>query len=245
MIRRILVALPFAAIGALVFWWLVLPWPMVVLVHDPARTSFMELRVRQASGAGREYRIRHSPVPIERISRNLQRAVIVAEDGRFMDHRGIDWEALGEELGYDADADFSLLDPRDLGQVLGAIGFYIRHRDDVRGRSTITQQLAKNLYFSADRSVLRKFEELIVARRLELFLSKQRILELYLNVAEWGPGIFGAEAAAQYYYGRSAAQLSRDQAASLAATLPHPLTSNPRTRPARMNWRKQLILRRM
>ncbi len=115
----------------------------------------------------------------------------------------------------------------------------------MRGRSTITQQLAKNLYFSADRSLLRKVEELAVAFRLEWFLSKDRILELYLNVAEWGPGIFGAEAASQAYFGHSATQLSADEAALLAATLPQPLSSNPNHRPGRLAWRKDLILRRM
>src|SRR5690606_31793215 len=104
---------------------------------------------------------------------------------------------------------------------------------------------SKNLYFSTDRSPLRKLEELIVARRLELFLSKDRILELYLNLVEWGPGLFGAEAAAQHYFSRSAANLNAEQAAALAATLPHPLTSNPDHRPGRMQWRKGMILSRM
>src|SRR5690606_4877443 len=117
--------------------------------------------------------------------------------------------------------------------------------EKIRGRSTITQQLAKNLYFSDNRSLIRKLEELIVAKRLEWFLSKDRILELYLNVAEFGPGIFGVEAAAQHYFGVPAAKLSRYQAASLAATLPHPLTSNPARNPGRMAWRRDMILRRM
>jgi monofunctional biosynthetic peptidoglycan transglycosylase len=245
MVRRLLIALPLAAIGALWFWWLILPWPVLLPFFSPGRTAFMDLRVREARADGRDYEIRRTWMPIEDIAPALQRAVIVAEDGRFPLHRGIDWVALGEELHYRADDDFSWFDPRDLRALVDAVGYYIRNRSEVRGRSTITQQVAKNLYFSADRSVLRKFEELIVARRLELFLSKQRILEIYLNIAEWGPGIFGAEAAARHYFDRSAARLSAYQAASLAATLPHPLTSNPARRPGRMAWRRDLILRLM
>jgi monofunctional biosynthetic peptidoglycan transglycosylase len=115
----------------------------------------------------------------------------------------------------------------------------------VRGRSTITQQLAKNLYFGESRSLSRKIAEFVVAGRLERFLSKDRILELYLNVVEWGPGIFGADAAARHYFGKPASDLTSDQAAALAATLPHPLSSNPKLRPGRMAWRKQMILARM
>jgi monofunctional biosynthetic peptidoglycan transglycosylase len=245
MIRRLLLALPLAGIGALWCWWLMLPWPVLLLVHNPGRTTFMQLRLREARAAGREYSIEQSWVPLERIARSLRRAVIVAEDGNFEKHHGIDWEALGEELRYRSDGDFSFLDARDRRALRNALAYYVRNRSRVRGRSTITQQLAKNLYFSADRSVLRKLEELLVARRLELFLSKDRILELYLNIAEWGPGVFGAEAAAQYYFDRPATRLTLDQAASLAATLPHPLTSNPKLRPGRMAWRKNLILQRM
>ena len=245
MVLRLLIAVPLAAAGALWFWWLILPWPVLVPLVRPGRTAFMEMRIHEARAAGRDYDIRHSWVPLDEISRNLQRAVIIAEDGRFASHRGIDWEALGEELRYRADGDFSWFDTRDLGAVRDAIGYYVKNRSEVRGRSTITQQVAKNLYFSADRSVLRKFEELIVARRLELFLGKDRILEIYLNIAEWGPGIFGAEAAARHYFDRSAARLTAHQAASLAATLPHPLTSNPDRRPGRMAWRRDLILRLM
>jgi monofunctional glycosyltransferase len=245
MFRRLLIASPLAFAGALWFWWIILPWPILLTVHAPARSSFMRMRVHQAKQADETLEMRHTYVPLDRISRNLQRAVILAEDGRFADHHGIDWEALGEELHYRSDGDFSIFDPRDLGATFKAIRYYIANRDDVRGRSTITQQLAKNLYFSSSRSMLRKFEEFIVAQRLELFLSKDRILELYLDFAEFGPGIFGAEAAAKYYYGRSAANLTLDQAVSLAATLPQPLSANPKTRPGRLQWRKDLIYGRM
>ena len=175
----------------------------------------------------------------------LRRAVIVAEDARFYEHRGVDWSALREEFRYEGDAEFTWTDSNDLRALMRSIRYYRTHSDKVRGRSTITQQLAKNLYFRPDRSLLRKAEEFLVARRLERFLGKDRILELYLNTAEWGSGIFGAEAAARHYFGRSAADLTRSQAATLAATLPHPLTSNPKHRPKRMEWRRDLILSRM
>jgi monofunctional biosynthetic peptidoglycan transglycosylase len=245
MFKRALVALPLAAAGAVWFYWLALPWPIPLRWREPGVTAFMEQRLRAARAAGVEYRIRHTPVPLERISRHLQRAVIVAEDGRFREHRGIDWAALREEFRWTGDTTFSWIDPADLRALAGAFAWYRENRDRVRGRSTITQQVAKNLYFGEDRSIVRKIEEFLVARRMERFLDKDRILEIYLNIAEWGPGIFGAEEAAREYFGVSAANLGPDQAATLAATLPHPLASNPKHRPGRMAWRKALILARM
>ncbi|HUH13220.1 MAG TPA: biosynthetic peptidoglycan transglycosylase [Longimicrobiales bacterium] len=243
--KRFLLALPLAALGAAWFWFLILPWPVPLRWRDPGRTAFMEQRQAEARAAGDSLGIRHSWKPLSAISERLQRAVIIAEDGRFYKHAGVDWAAVGEELDYTGDGDFSPLSPADLGHTARALRYYLEHRAEIRGRSTITQQLAKNLYFSADRSLLRKVKELLVAKRLERFLSKDRILEIYLNVAEWGPGIFGAEAAAQHYFGRSAADLTMDQAAALAATLPHPLSSNPARNPGRMAWRKNLILRQL
>lgn len=245
MLKRLLIATPLAIIGAAWFFWIALPWPVLLRFREPGTTALMRQRVAEARAAGEDLEIRREWVPLDRISRRLRRAVIVAEDGRFQEHNGIDWYALREEFRYRGDDDFSWLDAGDLRALLGSARYYLQNRDKVRGRSTITQQLAKNLYFSTARSPLRKFEEFIVARRLEAFLSKDRILELYLNVVEWGPGVFGAEAAARHYFSRSAADLTADQAAALAATLPHPLTSNPQRRPGRMEWRKALILARM
>jgi monofunctional biosynthetic peptidoglycan transglycosylase len=159
--------------------------------------------------------------------------VIIAEDSRFRSHRGIDLAEIADALGAD-----------------GSRGFWRtaaaawRRRDRLRGASTITQQLAKNLYLSPSRSPLRKVKEAVTALRLELALPKDRILELYLNVVEWGPGVWGAEAASRAYFGVPAAQLNEEQAAALAATLPHPRTSNPTFRPDRMVARKNLILAR-
>ncbi len=243
--KRLLIALPLAAVGAFWFLFLILPWGFVLRWHDPHRTSLMRQRINEADAAGRDYEIHQDWVPLPRISRRLQRAVIVAEDARFRNHHGVDWHAIAQEVHYHGNDDFSLTDPSDLKALAAAIGYYHAHRDRIRGRSTLTQQLAKNLYFSTERSLLRKVEELIVAKRLEWFLSKDRILELYLNLAEWGPGVFGAQAAARTYFDRPAADLTSEQAAALAATLPHPLSSNPNHRAGRMQWRIDLILRRM
>jgi monofunctional biosynthetic peptidoglycan transglycosylase len=146
----------------------------------------------------------------------IERMVIIAEDSRFTTHHGIDFIELREAW---------------------AAG---RHR----GASTITQQLAKNLYLSPSRSLLRKLKEAVTAFRLELALPKDRIMELYLNTAEWGPGVWGVAAASEAYYGVAPSRLSNEQAAALAATLPQPRTSNPSYRPSRMLARRSLILAR-
>jgi monofunctional biosynthetic peptidoglycan transglycosylase len=245
MVKRLLLAIPLAIVGAVWFYWLALPWPVLLRMRDPDTTALMRQRLAEARSRGEDFEIRREWVPLDRISRRLQRAVIVAEDGRFREHDGIDWNALSEEFRYTGDDDFSWFDLDDLRALRASLSYYIDNRDNVRGRSTITQQLAKNLYFSTDRSPVRKLDEFIVARRLEWFLSKDRILELYLNIVEFGPGLFGAEAAAQHYFSRSAADLNAQQAATLAATLPHPLTSNPNHRPGRMRWRMGQILSRM
>jgi monofunctional biosynthetic peptidoglycan transglycosylase len=245
MLKRPLVAFPLALFGVLLFAYLALPWGITLRWRAPGRTAFMEQRLREAEARGKPLQLDYRFVPLEKIAPALRRAVIVAEDARFYEHRGIDWNAIREEVRYQGDTTFRWTDPADLKALAGAIQYYRAHKERIRGRSTITQQLAKNLYFSGDRSLWRKAAELVVARRLERTLSKDRILELYMNTAEWGPGIFGAEAAARAYFGRSAATLTREQAAALAATLPHPLTSNPKHRPGRMEWRKRMILDRM
>jgi monofunctional glycosyltransferase len=184
-------------------------------------------------------------VPLDELPEVLVRAVLVAEDDRFREHGGVDWEALAEEARYGGP-----LPPRpwvaeDRAALMDAVRHVRENRDAVRGRSTLTQQLARNLYLSEDRSLIRKGQEFILARRLEFFLPKDRILELYLNVVEFGPGIFGVEAASQAYFDRSAREVTAYQAASLAGTLPHPLTSNPATSPGRMAWRRERILARL
>jgi monofunctional glycosyltransferase len=205
----------------------------------------MEARLREARAEGEPLEIASIWVPLEELPSHLSRAVILAEDGRFREHGGIDWEALAEEVRYRGPIPPNLFDPSDREALQGALTYFRNHRDRVRGRSTLTQQLARNLYLYEDRSLIRKGQEALLARRLEFFLSKDRILEIYLNVVELGPGIFGVEAASQHYFGKSARALTRVEAASLAATLPHPLTSNPGHRPQRMLTRRDRILRLM
>jgi monofunctional glycosyltransferase len=245
MVRRLFMALPLALVGAAWFYWVTIPWGLTLRIRDPQTTAVMRQRVAEARAQGQELEIRHQWVPLEQISPRLRRAVIAAEDGRFYQHNGIDWNALREEFRYRGDDSFSILDGDDRRALRESFRYYRQNRDRIRGRSTITQQVAKNLYFSTQRSTLRKLEEFVVARRMERVLEKDRILEIYLNVAELGPGIFGAEAAARHYFNRSAAELTMDQAAALAATLPHPRSSNPGHNPGRMQWRKNMILARM
>ena len=159
--------------------------------------------------------------------------VIVGEDWRFRTHHGVDFIEIGDALG--------LASGRGAWTTLRDAW---RHRDRLRGASTITQQLAKNLYLSPSRNPLRKVKEAVTAWRLELALSKDRILELYLNVAEWGPGMWGVTAASEGYFDVEPSRLTEQSAAALAATLPFPLSSNPVLRPARMLARRDLILAR-
>jgi len=227
------------------FWYIVIPYPLRLTTGDPGVTAVMEQRIRETRGAGEELEIHHAWIPLAEVSPALLRAIVVAEDYRFREHRGVDWVSLAEEVRWTGDDSFSWWSASDLRSLTRAMGYAWSHRAELRGRSTITQQVAKNLYFGTDRSFARKAMEFVVAGRLERRLGKDRILELYVNIAEWGPGIFGAEAAARAYFGRSARDLGLADAAALAATLPHPLTSNPAHDPGRMRWRQALILDRL
>lgn len=173
-------------------------------VINPPITAVQIERLLEMRGAEPPYTLRRTFVPLAQISVHLRHAVIAAEDARFYDHHGIDWVEVQNVLK----------DSRRTGRI-------------DRGASTITQQLVKNLFLTTDRSIFRKAAEIPLALLADLLLSKQRILELYLNIAEWGPGIFGAEAAARYHYGVSSAALTRDQAARLAACLPSPRRWRP------------------
>jgi len=206
--------------------WLLAVWPPPVWWRDhwPRQTAMMR-------AAGGQAQVR--PTALGDISPRLQRMVIIGEDSRFWTHHGIDPVELADALG--------VAHRRGAWASLRAAW---DRRDRIRGASTITQQLAKNLYLSPARSILRKLKEAVTAVRLELALPKPRILELYLGVAEWGPGVWGAEAASRTYYGVSAARLGETQAAALAATLPHPRSSNPAFQPERTMARRDLILAR-
>jgi monofunctional biosynthetic peptidoglycan transglycosylase len=235
-----------ASVGlVLLVWFVVIPFPWSLASRNPERTSLMEQRMREARREGAALSIRQDWVALEDIAPSLRRAVVVAEDYRFREHHGIDWISLAEEVHWSGDDEFSWWSGEDRAALARALGYAWEHRSELRGRSTITQQLAKNLYFGTDRSFVRKAMEFIVARRLENRLDKDRILELYLNVAEWGPGVFGAEAAARAYFAKPAIALTLAEAAALAGTLPHPLTSNPAHDPRQMQWRQNLILDRL
>ena len=202
--------------------YLRLPDVRELRTRSPKATAFMDLREQEAAQHGRQLRHYQVWVPYTRISQNLKRAVLVAEDDAFWQHEGIDMEQLKISIRND-----------------------IEKGKPIRGGSTITQQLAKNLYLSPSRDPVRKLRELIIARRLEAELSKARIFEIYLNVIEWGDGIWGAEAAARSYFGTSAASLSPAQAALLAAAIINPHTYSPAHPNARLLRRQRIILSRM
>ena len=187
---------------------------------------------------------RYRPVPLDSIAPSMVAAAVTAEDARFWIHGGIDWHEVRKALGYRRGG-FNWGSARDRGELWRALGSVPGRRDALRGASTITQQVAKNIYLSPSRNPLRKVKEAVTAYRLERALPKQRILELYLNIAELGDGVWGVEAASRRYYRKPARRLTEAQAAALAATLPFPLSSNPAYRPVRMRKRQSLILRRM
>ncbi len=229
-------------VGAGVLWLgFVWPPPSWWATHWPANTAFMALRASQFRSARRVPPLAYDPVPSDSISPWLRRAAVASEDDAFYLHHGLDYRALREALGYRL-ATFSWNDGRDRAELWRAIRNAWSRRNKLRGASTITQQLAKNLYLSPSRNPLRKLKEAAIAYRLEWALDKARILDLYLNVAEFGPNLWGVQAASERYYHQGARRLSLEQAALLVATLPHPLTSNPVFRPGRTRWRQQLIL---
>jgi monofunctional biosynthetic peptidoglycan transglycosylase len=192
---------------------------------------------------GRLHR-RFRPVDLNQVAPVVSQAVLIAEDHRFFEHGGIDYQAIRAALGYRHDS-FSWSNARNRAEIQRVLARAWSRRERIRGASTITQQLAKNLYLSPSRNPLRKVKEALTAYRLEWAIDKRRLLELYLNVVEFGPEIWGIEAASEYYYGRPATRLTAEQAAALAGTLPFPLRSNPAYRSGRMQWRQQLILRRL
>jgi monofunctional biosynthetic peptidoglycan transglycosylase len=208
--------------GFLAYAYLTLPDVRPLATTNPENTAFMELRDREAREKGEEPKRVQQWVPYRRISPSLKRAVLVAEDAAFWSHDGLDYEELKKAIELDWEK----------GQL-------------VRGASTITQQLAKNLYLSPSRNPLRKLRELIIARRLEAELKKARILEIYLNVIEWGDGVYGVEAAARTYFGTSASQLGPAESALLAGAIVNPRLLSPSHPTARLLNRQRLILGRM
>ena len=216
-------------------WLVLLPVIIVLLIqlyffvqiwwwvdHNPESTSFMHQQLAVLREKDPQARLQYQWVPYPRISNHLKRAIIAAEDSSFAGHQGVDWDAL--EKAYQKN---------------------LKKGKVVAGGSTITQQLAKNLFLSGNRSYLRKGQEFIITYMLEFWMDKERIFEIYLNVVEWGNGVFGAEAASRHYYGVSAASLSASQAARLAVMLPKPRFYDRNRGSAYLERRTALILRRM
>ncbi|HRL22482.1 monofunctional biosynthetic peptidoglycan transglycosylase [Alcaligenes sp. SDU_A2] len=205
------------ALFLMVLWYSVMP---------PRLTPFMAAEQRELRASEPDARIRYEWVPYDQISTNLKRAVIASEDANFMQHTGVEWDAIRKAWDYN--------------RRQSEKGSARR-----RGGSTISQQLAKNLFLSESRSYLRKGQELILTYMIEAVMSKERILELYLNVAQWGQGVFGAQAAARHYYKQDAARISAVQAARLAGMLPNPAYYDRRRDSSYLQSRTRTISQRM
>jgi len=198
---------------ARVWWW---------RDHNPESTAFMQQRLEVLREKNAQAKLRHAWVPYERISPHLKRAIVVAEDSRFVDHEGFDWEAIEKA--------------REKNRKKGRV---------VAGGSTISQQLAKNLFLSGERTPWRKGQEALITVMIEHVMEKRRILEIYLNVIEWGEGVFGAEAAARHYFSTGAASLGPEPAARLAAIVPNPRFYDRNRNTPWINRKTQMILARM
>jgi monofunctional biosynthetic peptidoglycan transglycosylase len=221
-IWRVFAGLLAAGFACVAYLYLTLPDVRALRTQNPQTTAFIELRARQALEQGEPVRRVQRWLPYSRIAASLKRAVIVTEDSAFWQHEGVDYQQLKESMETN-----------------------LERMEFARGASTITQQLAKNLYLSPSKNPVRKLRELLIARRLEAELSKQRILELYLNVIEWGNGVYGAEAAARTHFGKSASELTSQESALLAAAISNPRVFDPGHPTARLRRRQDMILRRM
>ena len=213
----ILLAIPAVLMASISFYFI---YPDVAKLRtvNPKKTAFMEYREKEWAKQGKKKKIVQKWVPLSRISPYLVKAVIIAEDDKFWSHEGFDFEAMQKAIEKD-----------------------LKSRKFKVGGSTISQQLAKNLYLSPARNPVRKIKEAILTWRIENSLSKKRIIELYLNVAEWGDGIFGIEAAAQRHFGKPASDLSAREAAKLATVLPNPRRYNPTGTGRYVEYRSELI----
>jgi monofunctional biosynthetic peptidoglycan transglycosylase len=210
--------------------------------QNPASTSLIDWRIREAQARGEQPKRMQTWVPLERISAHLQRAVLAGEDTNFAAHNGFDYEAI--QRAWDEAQREAEKESKQEGEDPSIWDWNLPSFK--RGASTVTQQLAKNLYLSSERSFLRKGREAVITFFLERELSKRRILEIYLNIIEWGDGIYGAEAASQYYFKKSAADLTQREAAFLSAMVPSPLNIfNPQKNLKRVQRRQKIILRGM
>ncbi len=220
--KRVFLALVILLVAWVAYEFLTFPNVARLKTEHPRTTAFMELRRKQLRREGKDDTLLYRWVPYGQISPFLRRAALVAEDNAFYDHAGVDVEAMKDALRRDW-----------------------KRKKVTHGGSTITQQLAKNLYLSPTRNPIRKIKEYFIARSLEDHLSKKRILELYLNVVEFGEGVYGADAAARYYFKVPASALSVQQAALLAGSLPNPRVMNPAHPNKRLRSRQRMIVSRM
>ena len=220
--KKVLLIVVVALVAFLLFEWATFPDVSKLSHENPMTTSFIELRKEKLREAGQSDRIEQTWVPYEKISPFLRRAVLVSEDDAFYQHNGVNVDELKEALRRDW-----------------------KRKRFAYGGSTVTQQLAKNLYLSPSRNPIRKIKEFLIARELEKNLTKKRILEVYLNVVEFGERVYGAEAAARHYFSQPVASISPSQAALLAGCLPNPVVMNPGAPDKRLRRRQRIILSRM
>ena len=216
----LVIGLCLSVVAVLLLWLIVMPDVSALRTTNPTVTALMEARQAQAEAQGRSVGRHWKWVSLSRISPYLRQAVVAAEDASFFTHEGFDWEGIKDAALYNLEAG-----------------------EFKRGGSTITQQLAKNLYLSSERSLFRKARETLITRALEQHLTKERILELYLNIAEWGQGIYGAEAAARHHFKKPSRDLTSDEAAWLAAILPSPRRYDPLRKTTFLTRRHERILR--
>ena len=201
---------------------LILPDISDLKTHNPKKTALMEIRIKQAEKEGKEFGFIQNWVPFAQIPQILKDTVRIAEDAGFYWHKGIDFDEIKESIKKN-----------------------LKEKTFARGGSTITQQLAKNLYLSPKKSIVRKIKEYLIAKKMEKGLSKDRIFELYLNVIELGPGVFGVEAASQYYFGFSVDELTLEEIIRLVAVLPRPISSNPWGDSPWFKWRCRWLLHKL
>ncbi|HMS39644.1 MAG TPA: biosynthetic peptidoglycan transglycosylase [Pyrinomonadaceae bacterium] len=234
-------------VGAVTVWLLYefITFPSIskLRTENPTTTSMIEFRLSEAKSENREPRKSQIWMPIEQISPHLQKAVLAGEDSHFFQHNGFDWDAI--EAAWDEAVKEGEKQAKEEGE-FDQNDWIPPMPSFKRGASTVSQQLTKNLYLSEERSFFRKGREAVYTYFLERELSKKRILEIYLNVIEWGDGIYGAEAASRVYFNKSASNLTPQEAAYLSAMIPSPLNVfNPKKNPKRVVRRQKIILRGM
>jgi monofunctional glycosyltransferase len=241
-IFRILVLVVFGVIvGTIIYEAIMFVRVYRLRSNNPSSTSLMSIRAKEAEAKGQPVKFEQIWVPLDKISTNLQRAVLAGEDTNFVTHRGFDYEAI--QKAWEQAQRETAREAKEQGEDDNWLPNFPEFK---RGASTISQQLAKNLYLSSQRSFLRKGQEAALTVMLERSLSKRRILEIYLNVIEWGDGVYGAEAASRRYFRKPASALTANEAAFLSAIIPNPRTVfNPQINPRRVARRQRIIARGM